>query len=156
METTDDIIKDEGGIVLQPYFCTARKLTWLIGRNIEDRPLKKPEIAILREHGLEEGAKILFNIELESLYKELVMYGVPLFNLPEEKKNIILNLAYNMGVTRFNPKTWPKFFAAIKEKNWKNASIQMQFTDNSMKKESKWYQQTKNRAVRLTKAMENI
>lgn len=153
METIDNIILDEGGCRTEPYLCTAGKLTWLIGRNIEDRPITTGEWDALRTivaegGGLRDWAHTLFIAELAALRTELYNIGVDVRNLPEQVHAIIVNMAYNMGTTRFNTKRWPKFFGAVAKRDWITASYEM--------KNSKWYHDTKSRAVRLTRAMLDV
>lgn len=64
-------------------------------------------------------------------------------SLPEEVKQIIANMMFNLGINRLSQ--FKKFLAAINAKNYAEAANQMQ--------NSKWYSQTKCRAERLTKRM---
>ena len=154
METIDNIITDEGGYRSEVYLCSAGKRTWLIGRNIEDRPITKIEWGqlseILKNGGfMKDWAILLFETEIQLCYSDLVnTYGVNLPIFSDEIQVILMNMAYNMGTSRFNPVKWPKFFKALSEGNWSEAADEM--------KNSRWYQQTKSRAKRLTKAMQNI
>ena len=54
-------------------------------------------------------------------------------------------MAFNMGITRFNPTMWPNFFRAIGSELW----------DDSVKEmlDSNWARQTKRRSVKLSKMM---
>ena len=150
METIKKIKSDEGGYKSEIYLCTAGKLTWLYGRNIDDRPITKKEWALLRtflKKGLtqKQWANSLFTVEVLSIERELLTY---VNRVPEEVRAIIINMAYNMGTTRFNPKKWPKFFRAIKAKNWKQAAIEG--------RDSMWFRQVGVRSIRLMNSLEKV
>lgn len=155
METIEQIKIDEGDYKAEVYLCTAGKLTWLYGRNIEDRPITKQEWEILRETIISGGtqkdwANTLFFHELSRIKDELSLKGFD-FNgdtVPATVKNIIFNMAYNMGVSRFNPGKWPKFFKAISECNWNQAATEG--------KDSLWFNQVGRRSERLMNSLENI
>ena len=127
METIEQIKEDEGGYQADVYLCTAGKLTWLYGRNIEDRPITDSEWIwlsdILRQGRTQkEWADKLFNHEVDHLCIGLATHTIFLNDMPEEVRNIVLNMAYNMGLTKFNPTKWPNFFTAIKDRDWKLAA----------------------------------
>jgi GH24 family phage-related lysozyme (muramidase) len=154
METINNIISDEGGYQSEVYLCTAGKLTWLIGRNIEDRPITPHESAKLKSmliegRTMEEWALWIFRKDITSFRLDLtVRYGVDFSRFNNQVEVIILNMAFNMGTNRFNPVKWPKFFHALEVGNWTVAAAEMQ---NSL-----WYSQVKSRAVRLVNSMLNI
>ena len=154
METIDNIITDEGGYQSEVYLCTAGKRTWLIGRNIEDRPITKIEwgrLSQMLKEGktMKEWAYRLFETDIRLCYSDLVnTYGINLMMFSDEIQVVLMNMAYNMGTSRFNPVKWPKFFKALKEGNWSKAADEME--------NSRWYRQTKSRAIRLTQVVRNI
>ena len=152
VETIEQIKIDEG-YRAEPYLCSEGKLTWLYGRNIEDRPITDNEwkkLIMLLSSGLnlKDWAGELFNYEIKILKKSLNGYAVYISHYPEEVGVIVLNMAYNMGLSRFNPKKWPKFFKAIREHDYEEAAKQM--------KNSKWYRQVGNRSRRLVDSMLRI
>lgn len=153
-ETIDQIKIDEGGYQAEVYLCTEGKRTWLYGRNISDRPITEEEWLILEDllkhedGGQYEWAGILFGQELARLRRGLNAYAVYFDEMPEEVATIILNMTYNMGITRFNPDKWPKFFVAIKNKDWKQAAIEG--------RDSKWFTQVGRRSKRLMNSLENV
>ena len=65
---------------------------------------------------------------------------------PEEVKQVIANMMFNMGYTRLNK--FKKHNAALQEENWKEAAIEG--------RDSRWYNQVTNRAERLMSRLENI
>ena len=153
VETIEQIKIDEGGYQAEVYKCTAGKLTWLIGRNIEDRPITNHEweslsISLGGGYSQEDWADFLFAQEIESIIKSFMTCGVHLSGYPRCVTNIILNMGYNIGITKFNPTMWPNFFKAIKERNWKQAAIEG--------RDSLWFTQVGQRSVRLMKSLENV
>ena len=69
-----------------------------------------------------------------------------IFNsLDEVRQCVLLDMLFNMGMTRFNPNKWPSMFKAIEEGNWDEASNQML--------DSNWARQVKTRATRLSEMM---
>ena len=145
METIANIATDEGGVVTIPYLCSKGYLTWLIGRNIEARPITYSEWEKLRDtlasgDSFEDWALIVFKNDMNLYAKELYGHGVMLSRYSDNVKNIILNLAYNMGTSRFNPTKWPMFFAALGRKDWTEMAAQLKYTDhaNSDKLSSWW------------------
>ncbi len=162
METIEQIKADEG-YRAEPYICTAGKLTWLYGRNIEDRPITKEEWGVYKlkiateRWGLKEFADWLFKGEVQTVYAELKDRGFNRFNHDSREANIIIgNMAYNMGTTRFNPKKWPNFFAAIERKDYDRAATEMEWRDSTCKERSRWYLQTGNRSKRLVESMRRL
>ena len=86
--------------------------------------------------------KILF----EKDYKEhkedaarLPMYS----QLDNKGKQALIDLTFNMGNEVFNENKWPKFFAALQNKDLKTAAKEL--------KNSKWYDQVGDRAPRVIK-----
>ena len=67
-------------------------------------------------------------------------------NLEGARQAVLLDMLFNMGMTRFNPEKWPKMFQAITEQNWEEAANQM--------RSSAWAGQVKSRSQRLAKMME--
>lgn len=149
METIENIKTDEG-YRSEPYLCSAGKLTWLYGRNIEDRPITQEEwedLKLLLEEGstIKEWAHDLFMIEIVEL-EDVVQkrWDIELYHSPEVT-SILINMLYNMGESRFNPLKWPKFFKAVRNRNYKKAAEEM--------KNSRWYRQVGKRSERLYNAM---
>ena len=67
-------------------------------------------------------------------------------NYPEEVKQIIANMMFNMGRTRLTK--FRKHNAALQEGDWKTAAIEG--------RDSRWYRQVTNRAERLMKRLEEV
>lgn len=66
--------------------------------------------------------------------------------LPEEVQQILANMTFNLGIAGL--KKFTKFIAAIKDKNFKKASLEME--------KSAWYNQVGSRAKRLVSKMNEI
>ena len=67
-------------------------------------------------------------------------------NFQEELKLIILNMLFNLGLTRF--RGFRKMIVHIENKNYKGAAIEME--------DSKWFKQVPNRAKRLQSRMMSL
>jgi len=65
---------------------------------------------------------------------------------PEEVKQIIANMMFNMGLTRLSK--FKKHNAALFAGDWKTAAVEG--------RDSRWYQQVTNRAERLMTRLENV
>lgn len=154
METIEQIKEDEGGYQAEVYLCTAKKLTWLYGRNIEDRPILPEEWAVLSmmiEKGAtqKDWAEALFNEEINQCIGYLRRAGFPRTDYPNEVGDIMVNMIYNMGSSRFNPRKWPNFFTAIKARDWSKAALEG--------RDSKWWRvDVRTRAERLMHSMERV
>lgn len=153
METIEQIMNDEG-YSDTVYLCPAGKLTWLYGRNIEDRPITHMEWVslseILKNGGTQEQwADELFCIDCNA-FSDVIhnVFNIQYGKYPETVFKILLNMLYNMGETKFNPQKWPNFFRAIKDRNWKQAAVEG--------RDSRWFHQVGQRSVRLMKSLENV
>ena len=153
-ETTLNIFFDEGGVKKEPYFCTSGKLTWLAGRNIEDRPLTKEEISILKKFGISEGGRVIFFNDLNTIYFPALQKYLSI-NIEHEAYIIALNMMYNMGETRFNPKKWPKFFRAVNNNDYREAAKQLKHKSDGVTLNS-YFVKTKTRSERLYKSLLRI
>ena len=66
-------------------------------------------------------------------------------SLAEPRQAVLLDMVFNMGISRFNANTWVKTFAAIQDKDFEKAANEML--------ESKWAKQVGQRAIRLSQMM---
>jgi lysozyme len=114
-------IKKHEGLKLKPYQCPNNKLSIGYGRNLEDNGITLQEAEKLLETDL-------LNIKLELVDKIKFFY-----KLDDVRQNVLLEMAYNMGV--------PKLLG------FKNTLVFMQKTDfiNASKEmlNSKWHEQMK-------------
>ena len=127
-----DMLTLHEGLELKPYKCTSDKLTIGIGRNIED-------IGIT-----EEEARYLLQNDVDRILKE-VEHWTFLEKLDDVRQAVILDMVFNMGISKFNANTWVKTFAAIQDKDWEKAANEML--------DSKWAKQVGQRAIRLSQMM---
>jgi len=107
------------------------------------------------EYGLPVGTPIteertaeLFDNDLDLYISECcLLYGVVFFDsLPEEVKEILVNMMFNLGRTRLSK--FVKMNSAIFKNDWIEAA--------SEGRDSKWYNQVTNRAERLMTRLENV
>jgi len=68
-------------------------------------------------------------------------------DLNEVRKTVIIDMVFNMGVSRFNQRGWPNFFGAVIDRDFKRAKMEML--------DSKWAGQVKTRANILANMMES-
>lgn len=121
-----DSVKEGEGLRLFPYRCTAGKLTIGYGRNLDDCGITKEE------------AEYLLVKDLERAEKDAMKF--PVFEkLNQARKDIIVELVFNMGYTRLSG--FKKMFAALERGDYNEAANQML--------DSKWAIQVGKRAQRL-------
>ncbi len=126
------LIRHEG-LRLKPYRDTVGKLTIGIGRNLDD-------VGITREE-----ATMLLNHDIAKVQRE-VNEAFPWFSsLNGVRKNVVLNMVFNLGLPRF--RQFKKAIAAIKAKRWHEAANQML--------DSRWARQVGRRARELASMMKS-
>lgn len=115
------------------YKDTATPPKWTIGvgRNIEDRGLRDDEIDLMLANDIDEAVGIACTL--------CPQYG----KLDDVRQEVLVNMAFNMGMPKLSG--FKRFFAALSEKNYSQAADEM--------KDSAWYRQVGDRAVRLVYAM---
>jgi lysozyme len=125
----NEITLDEG-LRLKPYRCTSGKLTIGVGRNLDDRGIFKDESRLMLSNDLKASIS-----EAEGF----VWYE----GLNPVRKRIIVNMIFNMGLSRF--KKFKKTIKYIKNGQYDHASIEML--------DSVWARQVGKRAKRLSNQM---
>lgn len=134
-----NIIKNEG-FESKPYLCPNKKLTIGYGRNLENGITEREAVVLLEND--------LLNLKLELEDK------LPVFKkLDDIRQNVILEMAYNMGVPRLLK--FKSMIEALKKADYKEASREMLM--------SKWHydfieyspntKEEKLRSSRLSKVM---
>ena len=105
------------------------------------------------EHGLSVGTPVTeervdecFERDVEYVLNDCRVLHEDFDNYPEEVKQIIANMMFNMGRTRLSK--FNKHNAALREGDWKTAAIEG--------RDSRWYNQVTNRAERLMKRLEEV
>jgi lysozyme len=119
------------GVRSKPYHCTADKLTIGVGRNLDDVGLSEDEI------------NYLLNNDIDRCTKEL-RHEFPFFNkLSDNRKMVLVDMCFNLGLTRLS-----KFVNTLKfieQGEYEKAS------ENMLK--SLWAKQVGGRAIRLSQMM---
>ena len=139
-----DLIADHEGLILKVYDDATGKE---IGAG--DVLIGHPTIGVGRniaKDGLgisQEEAEFMLENDIERVKEEIKNF--PIENLNEARTAIIIDMAFNMGISRFNPTRWPNFFRAIANEDYDNAKKEML--------DSNWARQTKRRSVRLAEMM---
>ena len=121
-----ELVRDEG-VKLQPYRCTAGKLTIGVGRNIEDRGITNAE------------AMYMLNNDIAICESELTAILPKWRELSDTRQRVLLNMIFNLGRSRLSGFT--KFIACLKMGDFPGAAEQMM--------DSLWAKQVGQRAVRL-------
>ena len=139
-----NLISDHEGVILKVYDDGTGKE---IGAG--DILIGHPTIGVGRnvaKDGLgisQEEAEFMLMNDIERVEKEIKNF--PIEHLNEARRAIIIDMAFNMGISRFNTKKWPKFFQAIANEDYGTASKEML--------DSNWARQTKRRSKRLSDMM---
>lgn len=140
-----DLIADHEGLILKVYDDATGKE---IGAG--DVLIGHPTIGVGRniaKDGLgisQEEAEFMLENDIERVKEEIKNF--PIENLNEVRTAIIIDMAFNMGISRFNPTRWPNFFRAVVNEDYDNAKKEML--------DSNWARQTKRRSVRLSEMMQ--
>jgi lysozyme len=140
-----DLIADHEGLILKVYDDATGKE---IGAG--DVLIGHPTIGVGRniaKDGLgisQEEAEFMLENDIERVKEEIKNF--PIENLNEARTAIIIDMAFNMGISRFNPTRWPNFFRAVANEDYDNAKKEML--------DSNWARQTKRRSVRLSEMMQ--
>jgi lysozyme len=92
----------------------------------------------------EEEARFLLLNDIARIEKEIARW--PIDDLNEPRLAVIIDMTFNMGMTRFNPQRWPNMFRAVVNEDWEEAGKQML--------SSNWARQVKRRSVRLAEMMQ--
>jgi lysozyme len=165
------LIADEG-LKLKPYKCTAGKWTIGVGRNLEDNPLSSADcmyFMLSRGHipadntPIKEIRRLLFEDfqangitenEVNYLFTndayqtwDKLKYAFPWYERqPEEVQQLLLNMAFNLGIEGL--KKFTGTLALIQIGQYKQAAARLRST--------LWYRQVPNRAERICKRFESV
>ncbi len=126
------LIRHEG-LRLKPYRDTVGKLTIGVGRNLDD-------VGITREEAL-----MLLDNDIAKVRREVNRAFRWFAQLNLVRKNVVLNMVFNIGLPRF--RQFKKTIAAIKAKDWEEAASQML--------DSRWARQVGRRARELAAMMKH-
>lgn len=125
-----ELVRDEG-LSLRLYKDTVGKLTIGIGRNLDDVGISKDEAYLMLDNDIQRTS--------DSLDKNLPWWKT----LDEVRQRVILNMAFNMGINSLLG--FKNTLAAIQAGRYNDAADGML--------DSKWAQQTGQRAQRLADMM---
>ena len=105
------------------------------------------------EYDLELGAEVseervteLFEQDIQTVIQDCKKVYDDWDKLPEEVKQIIANMMFNLGRPRYSK--FRKHIQAVMDGKWQESANQM--------RDSRWYRQVTNRAERLCKRMEEV
>ena len=106
------------------------------------------------EHGCTEGTPVseervaeAFEQDLNIAIREcLVLYGERWFDFPDEVKEILVNMMFNLGRPRLSK--FKNMQAALDKGDWVTAAVEG--------RDSRWYYQVGNRSERLMTRLENV
>ena len=144
IEQLKETLKIDEGVVYEIYSDHLGYPTFGIGHLV----LKGDE-----EYGKSLGTPVsearvddCFEKDVEYVLNDCKILHEDFDNYPEEVKQIIANMMFNMGRTRLTK--FRKHNAALQEGDWKTAAIEG--------RDSRWYKQVTNRAERLMKRLEEV
>ena len=123
-------LRQDEGLSLRPYRCTAGKLTIGFGRNLESNGITRDEAEQMLRNDVDEIA-----FELGSIRQYLFLDPI--------RQTVLANMAYNMGIPTL--KTFRLMLANISLGDYEGAAREML--------NSKWARQVGDRAVRLAEIM---
>ena len=133
MESLKEQLIRHEGLRLTVYDCPAGYKTIGVGRNIEQKGITEDEALYLLGNDI--------GYFTEQLEDNLIGFQ----ELPEDKKAVLVNMAFNLGVNGLLK--FKKMLAAVLEERWEDASSEML--------NSRWADQVGNRAIELAEVMAN-
>ena len=135
------------GCVLKPYRCTEGYLTIGVGRNLETNPLTKEEKKVCGDymHGITKNAAFyLLRNDIDRVIAECAKAFPFWANLDNERQYALLDMSFQLGYS--GVKKFKKMLAAMGVGDFKEAAEQCL--------DSRYAQQTPNRAKRIAKTIE--
>jgi len=131
MQRLQNTLEHHEGLRLKPYKDSVGKLTIGIGRNLDDVGISKSEALLLLQNDID--------VAINKLRTNYSWFSA----LSEIRQEILINMVFNMGITRF--KGFKKMIHALEQADYTAASVEML--------DSKWASQVGNRATELSAAM---
>jgi len=126
----DQLILHEG-LKLEPYECTAGKLTIGVGRNIEDIGITEDEARYLLDNDILRVC--------DELDRNLPWWR----DLSDARQRVLVDMVFNLGISRFMQ--FQNTIAAIESGDYETAAGEML--------DSRWANQVGNRAKTLSRMM---
>jgi lysozyme len=138
-------LKEDEGIEYKIYADHLGYLTFGIGHLIrkEDPEFGSPLGTPVTEQRVQEAFKKDVDLAVSEC---VVLYGNKFHLWPDEVKEILVNMMFNMGRTRLTK--FAKFKDALEKREWQRAAFEG--------RDSLWYRQVTNRAERLMKRLEAV
>ena len=128
----DQLIRHEG-LRLTVYDCPAGYKTIGVGRNLEGKGITEEEAMYLLDNDIKDFQ--------ESLSRELPWFD----SLDECRKNILTNMAFNLGISGLLK--FKNTLSAVENKDWEEAASQIL--------DSRWAEQVGGRAKELSELMKS-
>ena len=119
------------GLKLEPYECTAGKLTIGVGRNIEDIGITEDEARYLLDNDILRVC--------DELDRNLPWWR----DLSDARQRVLVDMVFNLGISRFMQ--FQNTIAAIESGDYETAAGEML--------DSRWANQVGNRAKTLSRMM---
>ena len=132
MTARDQIVRDEGGMLLKAYRDSEGIWTIGVGHNLEARPIP-------RAAGI-----IIFEVDLADTILDVDRALPWAARLDECRRAVLINMAFNLGIHGLLD--FRRMLAAVQAADWPLASKEML--------DSKWATQVGGRALRLAQQME--
>ena len=144
IEQLKETLKVDEGVVYEIYNAHLGYPTFGIGHLVLEGEAEhgQPVGTAVSEERVDE----CFEKDVEYVLNDCKILHEDFDNYPEEVKQIIANMMFNMGRTRLTK--FRKHNAALQEGDWKTAAIEG--------RDSRWYKQVTNRAERLMKRLEEV
>lgn len=133
MTRLQETLTKHEGCKLELYRCTSNKLTIGIGRNIEDNGIS---MNTAKQMLVEDIGNCI-----EDLQRNVIFFN----EMPEVVKEALVNMVFNMGITRFLQ--FKNTLRYLKEKKYKKAG------DECLN--SRWAQQVGYRALEVAQQIKN-
>jgi len=144
IEQLKETLKVDEGVVYEIYNDHLGYATFGIGHLVLDSDL---------EHGQEVGTPVseervdeCFEKDVQTVIEDCKKLHDGWDGYPEEVKQIVANMMFNMGLTRLSK--FKKHNAALQSGDWKEAAVEG--------RDSRWYKQVTNRAERLMSRLEAV
>jgi len=144
IEQLKETLKVDEGVVYEIYNDHLGYATFGIGHLVLDSD---------PEHGQEVGTPVseervdeCFEKDVQTVIEDCKKLHDGWDGYPEEVKQIVANMMFNMGLTRLSK--FKKHNAALQSGDWKEAAVEG--------RDSRWYRQVTNRAERLMSRLEAV
>lgn len=132
MSKAADMLRQQEGVKRFPYFCSANMLTVGAGRNIQSIPFADDEIDLMLSN------------DIARVTKELARTFIWFSNLDGPRKDAMICICYNLGISRLL--RFKRAINSMSLSEWSSAKFH--FLD------SKWAGQVKQRANLLAEMIE--